>query len=119
MYVYDVRAAVRSLHDALSPGGTLLATFPGISQISPLDFERFGEFWRFTRASAARLFGDAFGERNVVVESHGNVLAATGFLYGLTVGELSPEELDCTDPQFEVTVAVRASRPAPASASAS
>jgi len=111
MYVYEVRTAIGTLHDALAPGGTLLATFPGISQLSPLDLERFGEFWRFTRASAARLFAEAFAGGTVAVQSHGNVLAAIAFLEGLTCAELSDAELDHHDPLYEVTVTVRATRP--------
>ena len=30
--IYDVKAAVATLHRILKPGGTILATFPGISQ---------------------------------------------------------------------------------------
>jgi hypothetical protein len=115
MYIYDVRAALGTLHDALAPGATLLATFPGISQISAHDMEQWGEYWRFTRASAQRLFADAFGAGALSVRSHGNVLAATGFLHGVTADELTRDELDFEDPQYEVTVTVRARR-APASA---
>ena len=32
--IYDVQAAVRTTHDALRPGGVVLVTLPGISQLS-------------------------------------------------------------------------------------
>ncbi|MGI8896712.1 MAG: class I SAM-dependent methyltransferase [Casimicrobiaceae bacterium] len=108
MYVYDTRAALRTLHRALAPGGVLLATFPGISQLSPHDMEAWGEFWRFTSLSAACLFGETFGADNVCVETCGNVLTATAFLHGVTVEELTLEELDHRDRDYEVIVAVRA-----------
>lgn len=108
MYVFDSGAALRTLRDALAPGGTLLTTFPGVSQISSVDMERFGDYWRFTRASARRLFAQSFGEEAIVVESFGNVLTACAFLQGLTVDELTLAELDHADPQYEVTVTVRA-----------
>ena len=34
-FVYDVRAALRTLHRILAPGGVLLATVPGLTKISP------------------------------------------------------------------------------------
>jgi hypothetical protein len=39
------------------------------------------------------------------------VLAATAFLYGLSVEELTEEELDYTDPDYEVIIAIRAMKP--------
>jgi len=108
MYIFDTRAALRSLHRALKPGGVLLATFPGISQISRHDMDTFGEFWRFTSLSAARLFSEEFGPERVRVAAFGNVLTATAFLHGLTVAELTEHELDHQDRDYEVTITVRA-----------
>jgi hypothetical protein len=107
-FIYDVREAVAHAHAALAPGGVLLATLPSISQISRYDMEHWGDFWRFTDASARRLFGDVFGPGNVHVEIFGNVLAASAFLYRLGADELSLEELDDVDPDYPVTVTVRA-----------
>ena len=45
-----------------------------------------------------------------VIESHGNVLAASAFLYGLATSELTRVELDWRDPEYEVLIAVRAVR---------
>jgi hypothetical protein len=90
-FIYEVRAAVANAHRALKPGGVALATFPGISQISPNDMDRWGQFWSFTDASARRLFGDEFGAANVTVETHGSVLTATAFLQGVAASELTTE----------------------------
>jgi peptidoglycan/xylan/chitin deacetylase (PgdA/CDA1 family) len=43
----------------------------------------------------------------VDVESHGNVLAASAFLFGLAVEELSPAELDYEDADYDVILTVR------------
>jgi SAM-dependent methyltransferase len=107
-FIYDVRAAVTNLHRILKPNGVLLATFPGISQISRYDMDRWGDYWRFTDASARRLFGDAFGPANVCVETYGNVLVACAFLNGLAAHELKREELEYRDSDYQVIITVRA-----------
>jgi len=98
----------------LKPGGTLLATFPGISQTS---CEKLGEHyrWAFTKLSARQLFEEAFPAQNIEVEAHGNVLAATAFLHGLAVRELRKEELDHNDPDYELLITLRAVKPDPRS----
>jgi len=106
--VRDIRAAIRTLHSSLVPGGFLLATMPGISQTV---LESRGDwYWNLTRASASHLFGEVFGPEHIAVESVGNVLAATAFLYGLAVGELTKEELDYRDTDYQLLVTVCAQR---------
>lgn len=105
-FVYDVRAAAQHLYRMLKTGGVLLATVPGISQISRYDMDRWGEFWRFTTLSARRLFEEV-SPTDVRVEAHGNVLAATAFLHGLATDELRLDELDAFDPDYELLIAIR------------
>ena len=107
-FLYDVRAAVANCRRALKPGGVVLATVPCISQISQYDMDRWGDFWRFTTLSARRLFEEAFGGGSVEVHSHGNALAATAFIQGLAVQDLTPAELDHHDPVYQLIVTVRA-----------
>jgi SAM-dependent methyltransferase len=108
--IYDVRKALKTLYRILKPGGVLLATFPGISQI---DHDRWGESWcwAFTHVSARRLFEETFSTANVCVEVSGNVLAAIAFLHGLAAEELRQEELDCRDSHYAVSIMVRAVKP--------
>jgi glycosyltransferase involved in cell wall biosynthesis/SAM-dependent methyltransferase len=105
--VYDVRAAVAQLYRALAPGGVVLVTAPGISQI---DRGEWGSswFWSFTPASLERLFGETFGPDNVLTEHHGNVFAATAFLQGLAIEDVDTAKLDPLDRAYPVIVAVRA-----------
>jgi len=110
LLIFDVRAAIKTLERILRPGGVLLVTVPGITKVSRGEAERWGDYWRFTAQSAGRLFGEVFPPHDVRVEAHGNVLAAVAFLHGLAAEELSPRELDSHDPDFEVTVAVRAAK---------
>jgi SAM-dependent methyltransferase len=107
-YVWDVARAVATIHRLLKPGGVLLATVPGISQISPYDRDRWGEYWRFTAQSLARLLGGSFGSGHVEVEAYGNVLAATAFLQGLCVDDLRKDELEHRDQRYQMLIAGRA-----------
>lgn len=110
-FIYEIRAAINTLHRILKPGGVLLATCHGISQISHYDMEHWGEYWRFTSLSARKLFSEVFPEDGVAVQAYGNVLAATAFLHGLTAQELRREELDYQDPNYEVILGIRAIKP--------
>lgn len=110
--IYDYTAAVRSLFKMLREDGVLLATFPGISQCvrGGMLGGAGSDWWRFTALSAARLFGDFFGEQNVKVQTYGNVLSAVAFLHGLVQAELTQEELEFHDPDYEMVVALAATR---------
>jgi SAM-dependent methyltransferase len=107
-FVYDVRAALTTLHRILAPGGVLLATVPGLTKISPIEDASYGEWWHYTGRSLRRLAAEAFGDATVEIETYGNVLAAAGFLYGLAASDLRREELDARDPLYEVVVGLRA-----------
>jgi SAM-dependent methyltransferase len=109
--IYDFRAALQTVYRILKPGGVALVTFPGISPISGYDKARWGYYWSFTGLSAQRLFEEVFPKDCIQVNTHGNVLAATAFLYGMATEELKQEELDYSDPDYEVTIAVRAVKP--------
>ncbi|MEZ5211720.1 methyltransferase domain-containing protein [Gordonia sp. (in: high G+C Gram-positive bacteria)] len=109
-FIYDVQAAVATLHRIVKPGGTVLCTLPGISHLGDPHWGP-SWFWNFTVPSADRLFGDEFGAGNVTTRTHGNVLTATAFLQGLAVGELTDAEMDTTDPEYPVIITVRARRP--------
>lgn len=105
--IYDVSEAIATIHRILRPGGIALITVPGITRTSTTE-HRGSWYWSFTTQSMMRLFERNFGSGNVTVRSHGNVLAASAFLYGLASSELDKQELDWLDPQFELVVTVRA-----------
>jgi SAM-dependent methyltransferase len=112
LLIYDVHAAVGTLHAMLKPGGVALVTVPGISQLCRPDVDLWGDYWRFTTRSARRLFEEHFPPENVTVEAYGNVLTAISFLHGLAAEDLRKAELDLRDPDFEVSICVRAVKPA-------
>ena len=105
-FIYDVQAAVRGMASVLKPGGVLLATVPGMSQVSRDDKRDWGDWWRFTSQGAQRLFEEAF--EHVEVEAHGNVLSAAAFLYAYAAEELTEAELEHRDPDYELLITVRA-----------
>jgi len=111
-FIYDVHSTVSTIHRILKPGGVLLATFPGISQIAE---DQWGDhqYWAFTRVSARRLFEDVFSASNVELESHGNVLTAISLLHGLSTEEMDKTELENRDPAYEVLLTIKAVKPQP------
>ena len=111
MFIFDIQKAMRTLYRILKPGGVLLMTLAGVSQISRSDMERWGDYWRFTSLSARRLCESVFPPASVTVEAHGNVLVAVAFLQGLAREELRREELDASDPDYEVLITARAVKP--------
>ncbi len=107
-FIFDVRAALATCRRILRPGGSLLVTVPGISQRSAFDAARWGDYWRFTPQSVARLLREAFG--NASVETFGNVRSATALLEGRAAGELSAIERDHVDPDYPVIIGAVAVR---------
>jgi SAM-dependent methyltransferase len=108
--VYDYRAAVRTIHRILRPGGVALVTLPAINK-SRDEKGAFGDYWAFRTISAQRLFAELFPSEQVTVTGYGNVLAAVAFLHGLAEAELTREELDQVDRAYELMVGVRARKP--------
>jgi SAM-dependent methyltransferase len=106
--IYELNLAIDTLHRILKPGGILLVTIPGISQISRYDMDRWGDYWRFTSASALRLFEVNFALENLNVQVFGNVLAATAFLQGIAVQDVGKEKLDQVDLDYQVLLGIRA-----------
>lgn len=114
--VRDSAAAIRTLHRLLKPGGTLLATVPGISPVirGSLLAGVGKDIWRFTARSAEIAFSESFCVEQIAVRSYGNVLACTAFLHGIVQEELTEEELRFHDPDYELIIAIRATKAASA-----
>lgn len=100
----DMGAALRHVHRALRPGGVLVATISGITQVSRYDMDRWGDFWRVTDRAAGVLLDRDFphDERDIV--AYGNHLSAIAALAGLAAEELTAEEIDHVDPDFQVLI---------------
>jgi hypothetical protein len=105
-FIFEVQKAVQGAHALLKPGGVMLATVAGISQISRYDMERWGDYWRFTTASVEKLFAPVFAG-GVEIQTFGNVLAATALLQGVAVEDLpDPSLLDAADGDYQLIIAI-------------
>jgi SAM-dependent methyltransferase len=101
----DDYAAIRQIHRILKPGGTLLMTVPCISKVGkhPDDCT----WYRFyTDAGIRYLLERTFQPSMLSLESHGNVLTAAAYLYGLAVEDLAPGSFELDDPEYPLIVAV-------------
>jgi len=106
--IYDLDAAVATLHRLLKPGGVLLCTVSGISSVGRSGGEDAQWCWSFTPGSLQRLLAARFEPDAVSAEAFGNVLTAVAFLEGLAAAELEPAEFEARDPAYPVVVAARA-----------
>jgi hypothetical protein len=93
----------------LKPGGVLLATVPGITPLS-VDEWSTTWYWSFTTASVRRMGVSVFGEKGVRVAAYGNVFAATCFLEGIAVEDVTRAELDVRDPGYDVLITIHAQK---------
>jgi SAM-dependent methyltransferase len=107
--VFDMATAVRELHRALRPGGTLLITVPGISPVIGGEWQA-SWYWSLTENALKRLLSGPFDPAQVSLRTYGNLFAATAFLHGACVEEVGREKLDPFDERYPVTVAAKARR---------
>ncbi|WP_225009169.1 class I SAM-dependent methyltransferase [Novosphingobium percolationis] len=105
--IFDMPAAVRNLHRALKPGGTLLLTVPGVSAIDPWEW-RDTWLWSLAPPALERLLQAEFTPADIALTSFGNVYSAIAFLAGAAVPDVDPAKLAVEDARFPVVVAARA-----------
>jgi glycosyltransferase involved in cell wall biosynthesis len=107
--IYDLNEAVERLYAALKPGGVLLLTVPGISQIDRYEWGT-NWCWSFSVSSVHRLFERVFRRGDLQLSTLGNVFAAICFLTGAVLEELDTKKLDVQDPAYAVIITLRAQR---------
>jgi len=107
-FIYNFKDAIIGAKHLLKEDGVVLVTVAGISQISAYDMSRWGDYWRFTTLSIQKSFEDVFGKGNVEVDFYGNVLTCISFLEGICAEELKESELFFKDPNYQMTIVVKA-----------
>lgn len=105
-FIYNYTDALRGAHRLLKPGGYLLATLAGPSQVSRYDMDRWGDYWRFTSLSAMKMMEAVFGKGNVEIDYYGNCLSAISLLRGIAAEEIAAQELDIKDADYELIITV-------------
>jgi SAM-dependent methyltransferase len=105
--IFDMKKALQTIYRILKPGGVLLVTVPGITQVSDTDWNDTW-YWALTSNAARKLHGEVFPPNGVEVTAYGNVLASISFLQGLAASEITPKELDFYDPEYQVTIGIMA-----------
>lgn len=105
-FIYNYTDALRGAHRLLKPGGYLLATLAGPSQVSRYDMDRWGDYWRFTTLSAMKMMEAVFGKGNVEIDYYGNCLSAISLLRGIAAEEITAQELDIKDADYELIITV-------------
>jgi len=104
-FIFDLNPVIVSIHKLLKPGGYALITVAGISQISRYDYERWGDYWRFTDQSLLKLLSQCFDESNCIIESYGNVATACLFLQGFAYEDIHDKSiLDVSDNTYPVII---------------
>jgi SAM-dependent methyltransferase len=108
--VFDVPSAIANIRRSLRPGGVLLMTVPAIG---PLCADQWQDsfYWSFTENSVRRLLEEHFNPLETDILTYGNLYAATAFLHGAAVEELSRSKLQRVDPGYAITIAARAVAP--------
>jgi glycosyltransferase involved in cell wall biosynthesis len=102
----DLGTRLRHAYQLLRPGGLLLGAFPALGRFGPGEGRHGAE--AFTLAGVRRAAERVLAA--VRVETRGNVLAACGFLHGLSAEELGPHRLGYHDPSFPVVILLSATK---------
>lgn len=104
-FIYDLHSAAGHMVKILKKGGYALVTAAGLSQTIQYEKAHYGHFWGLTDMSLEKLFLDRPEVESVGTITFGNVKTVSAFLYGISSEELSQEELDFRDPDYQLIVA--------------
>lgn len=107
-FVYDFEKALEGIVKTIKPGGSLLLSVAGLSQISEYDMNRWGDYWRFTSLTVEKLLSKYFKKDSFEVVSFGNAYTASGFLYGVSAEEISSSKLKYQDKNYQIIICAHA-----------
>lgn len=104
--LFDIQAAVQNIGKILREGGRAIITVPGIASLYRVQYETYGQFWRYTPSGIVKLLERYIPGAKLSVKEYGNVKTSAAFLYGLTVEDLTEEELDYRDSCYPMVIGV-------------
>lgn len=107
-FVYDFEKALEGIVKTIKPGGSLLLSVAGLSQISEYDMNRWGDYWRFTTLTVEKLLAKYFKVDTFEVVSFGNAYTASSFLYGISAEEISNSKLNYQDKNYQIIICAHA-----------
>jgi|TARA_B110000259_G_scaffold187654_1_gene242703 SAM-dependent methyltransferase len=109
-YTYKKEKFISNLYKLLKKNGILLLTCSSITRISNYDYNRYGDYWRFTDMSLRKLLSSVFNKKSIRIKTHGNISVSTKFLYGLSADEVSYDDLNFNDKNFSLLISCRAKK---------
>lgn len=104
--LFDIQAAVGNIGRALKKGGRAIITVPGIASLYRVQYETYGQFWRFTPSGVIQLLKRHIPNAQLTVKEYGNVKTSAAFLYGMTVEDLTEEELEYQDSCYPMVIGI-------------
>ena len=104
--LFDVQAAVCNIGKILKGGGYAIITVPGIASLYRVQYETYGQFWRYTPSGIVQLLERYIPGAKLSVKEYGNVKTSAAFLYGLTVEDLTTEELEYRDSCYPLLIGI-------------
>ena len=106
-FIKEVETAIDNACYLLAPGAVFLGTVACLSQISQFDYERWGDYWRFTDMGLKTLLEKHFSKVNVY--PMGNFAAVRCLLDGVAIEDLKNLDiLDITDINYSIIIAFEA-----------
>ncbi|MBF0490302.1 MAG: methyltransferase domain-containing protein [Candidatus Omnitrophica bacterium] len=105
--IFDLNAAIEHIYRILKPGGVLLLTLPGISHF-PNKTDSPIRYWSFTESSVRKILEKRFLKERINTEIYGNVKVTASFLYGVGLKEISQNDLDYRDPNYQLIISAKA-----------
>ena len=106
-HLRDVDACLRHALRVVKPGGVMLASAAGFVPLIPDG----PDYWHLSADGWKELLRRIWVGCDVVVESHGNCLAAVAAMMGLALEELTSTELDVSDPRYPVLITIMCRKP--------
>jgi SAM-dependent methyltransferase len=105
-FIFELDNAIAGIRRLLKSEGIALVTMAGLCQVSKYDYDRWGDYWRFTAQSARKLFEKHFDKNNIHVQTYGNAFAATCLVQGIVTEDVTTAELDVKDEVYQVVISV-------------